>query len=86
MDVILDPGRSGDDYRPAVTLEHDARRSELYVVVGEEVGGMIEGVSEGSFRVIKQRLNPAWWEQQIANQNVRRLREEWSCPVCGADA
>lgn len=56
--VILDPGNPADDdtWRPEVSLEHGGDRNELYVVVGEEVGGMIEGVSSESWEAIKRRL------------------------------
>lgn len=48
-DVVLHPGAAGDDdgdgYIPRVALEHEGEDGhELYVIVGEETGGMIEGV------------------------------------------
>lgn len=66
--VVLDPGNegdvtTGDGWRPQITLEHDAQRSELYVNVGEETAGMIEGVSAANWEAIKGRLTtlPADW-------------------------
>lgn len=56
-DPILDPGDPSEaNWRPAVSLQHDAERHELYVVVGEEVGSMTEGVSTASFEEIRRRL------------------------------
>lgn len=59
-DVILDPGNpdgDGDDWRPSVTLEHDADRNELYIITGEEAAGMVEGISAESFEAMKARLS-----------------------------
>jgi hypothetical protein len=54
---VLDRGNAGDPetgdgWRPEISLEHDATRNELYVIVGEEASGMTEGVSAESFRWI----------------------------------
>lgn len=52
-----DPGDDeGDGYLPAVWLEHDADRHELYVGVGEEIASMAEGVSAAVYAKIAQRL------------------------------
>lgn len=82
--VILAPGNAADDdsWRPEVSLEHQG--SELYVVVGEEVGGMVEGVSEASFAEIRGRLgatDPLAFREFQANEHqawldvVRLLRD-----------
>lgn len=64
-ELILYPGRSGPDdladetpenrWLPAVALEHDAERKELYVIVGEEAAGMAEGVPEAVWLAIKEK-------------------------------
>lgn len=62
MPVVLDPGDSSNEdiWLPQITLEHEGEGGhELYVVVGEEVGGMIEGVPYESFERITKRLADA---------------------------
>lgn len=60
--VVLFEGDSGDSegvgWLPAVWLEHDAGRHELYVGVGEEVGSMTEGVPPEVYAKITERLSP----------------------------
>jgi hypothetical protein len=58
--IVLFPGQSGDvetgeGWMPRVALDHD-EGSELYVVVGEEVGGMVEGVSAPTFEAIRRHV------------------------------
>lgn len=45
-----------EEYMPEVTLEHDDKRHELYVNLGEEAGGMIESVSSSTFEAIRDRV------------------------------
>lgn len=59
--VVLHPGHpgdpeTGDGWMPEISLEHHGTRAELYVIVGEEAGGMIEGVSAEQFAQIAPRL------------------------------
>lgn len=59
-EVVLYEGRDGDDqgdgWLPEVSLTHDGSRRELYVNVGEEMGGMCEGVDDEVFQIIRSRL------------------------------
>lgn len=63
MAVVLHPGHPGDadgnGWMPEVSLEHDGERSEMFVIVGEETGGMIEGIGVDQFEQIAQRLGDA---------------------------
>jgi hypothetical protein len=45
-----------DDYLPALLLDHDADRSELYVIVGEETDSMSEGVPTAAFEEVARRI------------------------------
>jgi hypothetical protein len=58
--VTLHPGADGDEHTwmPEITLEHDGQRDEMYVIVGEEAGGMIEGIGSDQFAEIAKRLAP----------------------------
>ena len=57
-EIELIPGVPGDDdgegWSPRVALDHDGW--ELYVIVGEEVAGMVEGVNDATWERIKARL------------------------------
>lgn len=52
--VILFAGDdAGDDYLPPVWLEHEGTGGEMYLGVGETVGGMVEGVPHVAFEKIR---------------------------------
>lgn len=52
-----EPGdpETGKGWMPRVALDHGSG-SELYVIVGEEVAGMAEGVDTATFEAIRRRL------------------------------
>lgn len=54
----IDGGEDGEGWEPRVALDHGGDGSnELYVIVGEEVGAMVEGVSDATWERIKARLS-----------------------------
>lgn len=61
-EVDLFPGREPVDrfaeggWLPRVALDHDGGH-EMYVIVGEQVGGMVEDVPAEAFEAIRERLS-----------------------------
>jgi glucose/arabinose dehydrogenase len=57
-EITLVPGQDGDEdgngWTPRLAVDHDGR--ELYVIVGEEVGGMVEGVPPEVFEALRVRI------------------------------
>jgi hypothetical protein len=62
-EIVLFAGCDGDEegegYAARVALDHDAKRNELYVIVGEEAAGMAEGVSATAFEAIRKLAAPS---------------------------
>lgn len=54
----IDGDEDGNGWEPGLSLDHDGR-SELYVIIGEEVRGMVEGVSAAMYERLRQRLSPS---------------------------
>jgi hypothetical protein len=54
-----DGGEDGDGWRPRLAVDHDSSANELYVIVGEEVGGMVEGVTAEMFELLRRRMEEA---------------------------
>jgi hypothetical protein len=49
------PGdEDGNGWRPRLAVDHEG--SEMFVIVGEEVGGMVEGVDAETFRLLRERI------------------------------
>lgn len=72
-EVVLHPGGGSDDHwMPKLTLEHHGTRSEMYVNVGEEAGGMIEGVSPEQFELVARRLRGGP-EQELVDAYEERI-------------
>lgn len=59
MEALLHPGRASDDdaWQPEVRLDHDGKRPELHIIVGEEAAGMAEGVDAEQYAQIAHRLD-----------------------------
>lgn len=55
VEVMLHPGID-EPWAPPITLEHDAKRNEMYVIRGEEAAAMVEHVSARQFREIRDAL------------------------------
>lgn len=52
----VDPFAEESGWLPRIALDHDGGH-ELYVIVGEEVGGMIEDVPAEAFAAVRERLS-----------------------------
>lgn len=68
-EIVLFAGTSATDdpddtWLPSLSLDHDAGRRELYVIVGEEAAGMAEGVPAEVYEAIRARLAPAGYDRE----------------------
>jgi hypothetical protein len=62
-EIVLLEGVDGDEdgngWQPALSLDHGGPgHSELFVIVGEEVTGMAEGVTDEMFEQLRAKLAP----------------------------
>lgn len=70
-----------DKWLPSLTLDHDANRRELYVIVCEEAAGMAEGVPVEVFEAVRDRIVEADRLRVAADAAMAAIR---NCDFGGA--